>query len=266
MTPARILVVDNDPWIQRMVATILGRRGHLVTLSGDAKGALACAIKVPPEVVVTSVTLPAIDGWSWVERLRTMPDMSFTPVIFLSALSGDPAEIRGFELGLDECLPKPFRVEDLEQMVATVLSRARDGSSSKGAAARKRVRSSIPEKPSASHRPLSVVRGLLDEISLPSLLTVLEMERKTGILLLEKKDLSARLFLSKGRIIRAEVDGPQRCSAAVAVYHVLTWTDGQFDFLVGDVGGIDEIQTSTTYLLMEGARRIDELNHSKADG
>ena len=39
---------------------------------------------------------------------------------------------------------------------------------------------------------------------------------------------------------------------------MVSWTEGEFDFLAGDVGGVDEIQASTTYLLMEGARRIDE--------
>jgi len=66
VSPARVLIVDNDPWIQRMVATILGQAGHLVNLAGDAQGALTCAGKVLPEVVITTVSLPA----STLERSR----------------------------------------------------------------------------------------------------------------------------------------------------------------------------------------------------
>jgi hypothetical protein len=66
-----------------------------------------------------------------------------------------------------------------------------------------------------------------------------------------------RLFLRRGRIIRAAIEEPA-LSGAVAVYQMLTWGAGSFDFLAGDVGGVDEIQASTTYLLMEGARRLDE--------
>ena len=68
---------------------------------------------------------------------------------------------------------------------------------------------------------------------------------------------AGRLFLRKGRIIRAAIDEPA-LSGAAAVYEMVTWGAGSFDFLAGDVGGVDEIQASTTYLLMEGARRLDE--------
>jgi len=84
------------------------------------------------------------------------------------------------------------------------------------------------------------------------------MERKNGILLVEHgPQTTGRLFLRKGRIIRASVDEPA-VSGAAAVYDMLTWGEGTFDFLAGDVGGVDEIQASTTYLLIEGARRLDE--------
>jgi len=86
---------------------------------------------------------------------------------------------------------------------------------------------------------------------------VLEMERKNGILLVERPRETGRIFLRKGRIIRAAIDEPA-VSGAAAVYQMVTWGAGSFDFLAGDVGGVDEIQASTTYLLMEGARRLDE--------
>jgi hypothetical protein len=101
------------------------------------------------------------------------------------------------------------------------------------------------------------LRGELDQITLASVLTVLEMERKTGILLVERANETARVFLRRGRVIRAAVDIPDLHGTA-AVYALLGWEAGAFDFLAGDVGGIDEIQTSTAFLLMEGARRMDE--------
>jgi hypothetical protein len=89
---------------------------------------------------------------------------------------------------------------------------------------------------------------------------MLEIERKTGILLLEQAATAARLFIRRGRIIRAEMDAPNASTGTSAVFAALTWTEGRFDFLVGDVGGVDDIQASTAFLLMEGARRIDEAN------
>ena len=123
-------------------------------------------------------------------------------------------------------------------------------------------RSVDPTKPSAGHRPLSALRGELDQISLSSVLTVLEMERKNGIMLVEHGRETGRVFLRKGRIIRAAIDDPPP-SGAGAVYEMVTWGQGSFDFLAGDVGGVDEIQASTTYLLMEGARRLDEARNAR---
>jgi hypothetical protein len=118
-------------------------------------------------------------------------------------------------------------------------------------------RSVDPTKPSAGFRPLSALRGEVDQVALSSVLTLLEMERKTGLLLVESDSRFARLTLRKGRIIRAATETP-RLNGAPAVYEVLTWSKGGFDFLAGDAGGGDEIQTTTTFLLMEGARRADE--------
>src|SRR5947207_10898219 len=111
-----------------MVATVLGRRGHLVSLAGDVQGALASAVKVPPDLVITTVTLPAADGWSWWERLRARPEFAATPLLFLTPsdadAGGEGAEnVRGFEAARDGVLAKPFRVEDLERTVQTLVSR-----------------------------------------------------------------------------------------------------------------------------------------------
>ena len=85
----------------------------------------------------------------------------------------------------------------------------------------------------------------------------------SGTLLLESSRGVGRLFLRRGRVIRAATEAPA-LSGAAAVYEMVSWTEGEFDFLAGDVGGVDEIQASTTYLLMEGARRIDEAQATRA--
>jgi len=251
--------VDNDPWIPRVASTILGQQGHVVGVAGDAQGALASALKAPPDVIISTVALPAVDGKPWWERLRSSPEMGNTPFIFLTVAPSSPAEIRGFARAVDGCLTKPFRVEELEKAVGAALERGREAVSRGGLAAGQGSPPSPTSRPSFWHRPLSAFRGVVDEISLSSLLVMLEMERKTGILVIERDDMTARLYLRNGRVIRAEVDALQdRITGVSAAYEVLSWNDGLFDFLVGDVGGIDEIQTSTTFLLMEAARRIDE--------
>jgi len=259
MKAARILVVDDDLWIQRTTASVLGQQGHQVSLAGDAPSAFALASRIRPDVVVTTVSLPALDGWSWWERLRALPACAETPIVFLLPPGDATGEIAGVE-ARDQKLRKPFRGEDLERTIVTVLGEQPvDTAPSPSAAAepQRPHRSVDPTKPSAGHRPLSAMRGQLDQIALSSVLTVLEMERKNGIVMVEHGRETGRLFLRKGRIIRAAIDDPP-LPGAVAVYQMLTWGAGSFDFLAGDVGGVDEIQASTTYLLMEGARRLDE--------
>lgn len=253
MTPGRILVVDDDPWIQRVVARTLGQRGHQVTLAGDAAGAFVVGSKIKPDLILTSTSLPAIEGWAWWERLRSLPACADAPIIFLTSdLDGAP-NARGSGPH-DQRLRKPFRMEDLERAVVTALG----GGTVHTLVGQSAAPADAAEvRPSAGHRPLSALRGALDQLSLSSVLTVLEMERKTGILLVEREAGVARLFLRKGHVIRADCDAP-RLSGAAAVYEALTWRTGSFDFLIGDIGGVDEIQASTTFLLLEGARRLDE--------
>lgn len=264
MTAARILVVDDDLWIQRTTASVLGHAGHQVNLAGDAPSAFAIASKIRPDLIVTTVTLPALEGWSWWERLRALPACADLPVLFLVPADEPKPPIPG-EASHDRRLGKPFRVEDLERAVVSVLGQRlpRETSSSPPELPPLRPPRSVdPTKPSAGHRPLSAFRGQLDQLSLASVLTVLEMESKTGILMIEGPRDTARIFLRRGRVIRAVVDAAG-LGGTTAVYALLTWPQGGFDFLAGDVGGIDEIQTSTTFLLMEGARRVDEANEAR---
>jgi CheY-like chemotaxis protein len=247
-----------------MASTILGQAGYLVNVAADAQGALASALKAPPNIILTTVTLPAVDGHPWWERLRSLTDGHLTPVIFLTGPGSVGGEIRGFAVGIDECLPKPFRVEELERAVQVVLARAPESLDADVEVDDDGVPTPASAmKPSHWHRPLSAFRGVLGEIGLSSLLVMLEMERKSGILVIEGDDGLSRFFLRKGYVIRAEVDGDEPLSGATAVYAALAWTDGHFEFLVGDVGGVDEIQASTTFLLIEGARRADESKNAQ---
>ena len=104
----------------------------------------------------------------------------------------------------------------------------------------------------------SILRGELDRVGLSTLLTILEMERRSGILVLSRPRQLGRLHFRDGQIIRARVEGTRRQSGEEAVYQMLTWPEGQFEMWQTEVEGRDEIRHRTTYLLMEGMRRVDE--------
>src|SRR2546423_1905829 len=106
-----------------MVSTVLEKRGYTVVAANDGEEALARALVDPPDLLITDVMMPRMDGWALVKALRARPELAHLPVVFLTALSSDEDRIRGFRLGADDYVPKPFRFEELDLRVAKTLRR-----------------------------------------------------------------------------------------------------------------------------------------------
>jgi CheY-like chemotaxis protein len=255
----RVLIVDDDPWILRMVSTLLEKRGYAISTASDGEEGLMRADQLKPDLIITDVMMPKLDGWSLVRALRSRAELALVPVIFLTALGGEEDRIKGFRLGADDYLPKPFRFEELDLRVANALKKAK--ATSAKAEEVKRAPVEPPPIPGGPKKQPGI-HGTLEQLGLSSLLVMIEMERKSGILRLEKVGVTGRIFCRDGRVIAARLDGdraPQSArKGAEAVYHMLTWADGRFDFGAVDVDMEDEVKSSTTHLLMEGARLIDE--------
>jgi hypothetical protein len=105
--------------------------------------------------------------------------------------------------------------------------------------------------------------GRLEQLGLSSLLVMMEMERKDGVLQLQHASDKkvGRIFIRKGQVIQARIDKDEvERNGAHSVYHMLTWSKGRFHFTAMDIEMEDQVHASTTSLLMEGARLIDESN------
>jgi CheY-like chemotaxis protein len=263
----RILIVDDDPWILRMVSTLLEKKGYQIFTASDGEEGLIRAAQMKPDLIITDVMMPRMDGWTMVKHLRARPDLAIIPVIFLTALGGEEDRIKGFRLGADDYLPKPFRFEELDLRVHNALKKARQAQATAtevaNAAPAPAAPAARPGAPPVPSKPVGI-HGTLEQLGLSSLLVILEMERKSGVLRVEKMGATGRIFAREGRIIAARIEGdaaPKDArKGAQAVYHMLTWSAGRFDFSVVDVDMEDEVQSTTTNLLMEGARLIDESN------
>src|SRR5690606_22141479 len=156
-----VLVADDDAWILRMVATVLEKRGYSVETAVDGEDALARALARTPDLLITDVMMPKMDGWALVRQLRSHPELAMMPVIFLTALSSEDDRIRGFRLGADDYVTKPFRFEELDLRVAKTLRRA--------------AQTVLDTRDQLSG---SGLRGDLSQVGLSSLLVLIEMERK----------------------------------------------------------------------------------------
>jgi hypothetical protein len=107
------------------------------------------------------------------------------------------------------------------------------------------------------------VHGTIEQLGLSTLLMMLEMEKKSGILVLDRPSEMVRVYVRNGRIVDAGVEttlvDPTLVQGVEAIYYALKWQDGQFDFTPGEVSHQDVIGQPMTSILMEGARRMDEV-------
>jgi two-component system, OmpR family, response regulator MprA len=119
----RVLVVDDDPPLRRMLARSLSAEGFEVTVAADGGAALAAAERSAPDVIVLDVAMPAIDGLSVCRRLRIkgLP----TPILMLTARDAVVDRVAGLEAGADDYLVKPFAIEELIARLRALTRRGR---------------------------------------------------------------------------------------------------------------------------------------------
>jgi DNA-binding response OmpR family regulator len=124
MSPAadRVLVVDDDPPLRRMLARTLAAEGYEVTVAADGGGALAEVERTAPDVIVLDVAMPGLDGLTVARRLRDkgLP----TPILMLTARDEVPDRVAGLEAGADDYLVKPFAVQELIARLRALTRRA----------------------------------------------------------------------------------------------------------------------------------------------
>jgi len=139
-SPARILVVDDEPSITEFVSYNLKKEGYDVAVAENGDEALELAAAHPFDLVVLDVMLPGMDGYEVCRRLR---QVSSVPVLFLSARDTELDKVVGLEIGGDDYLAKPFGVRELSARVKALLRRAQPGSRESASSAEEIVVSGI---------------------------------------------------------------------------------------------------------------------------
>jgi two-component system response regulator MprA len=120
----RVLVVDDDPPLRRMLERTLVAEGFEVTLAPDGGAALVAAERSAPDVIVLDVAMPGLDGLAVCRRLRGkgLP----TPILMLTARDAVPDRVAGLEAGADDYLVKPFAVQELIARIRALTRRRSD--------------------------------------------------------------------------------------------------------------------------------------------
>ena len=123
MKATRILVIDDEEDIRLLVAALLRRAGYEVLEAADGRAGLRLLHESVPDLVMLDVSMPVLDGWQTLERIR---DLSDVPVIMLTARDGELEKVRGLKAGADDYVTKPFGRQELLARVEALLRRGSD--------------------------------------------------------------------------------------------------------------------------------------------
>ena len=121
----KILVVDDDLILRKVLQNSLEQRGYQVISVGSAKEALVQFNQDVPDIIVSDVSMPEMDGFEFCRQLRSQPSGKLIPFIFLSAKNELDDRIQGHTIGADNYLTKPFEMKELLANIEALIERSR---------------------------------------------------------------------------------------------------------------------------------------------
>ena len=117
----RILVIDDEPINHQLVSRALVALQAEMHFAGDGKTGISQARSLKPDIIITDVMMPDVDGYEVTRILRREPQFAATPILVLTAQSGLQDKLKSFEVGADDHLTKPFEAAELVVRVTNLL-------------------------------------------------------------------------------------------------------------------------------------------------
>lgn len=235
MKQALILIVDDNPHISKLLTMNLEKEGFRVIHAVNGEEGFEKAKKEKPDLIISDVMMPKLDGISLCQKIRTETDVSMVPFMFLTSIDADVTQKRGFRAGADQYLVK----SEINREV--LLAKVRD--------MLKHV-NKINEIDAPQRGTFS---GELSELSLIEILQLLYINKKSGKLTIRRQYYpDALIILREGEIIRAEL-GDDMDEKAMFILSV--WKRGEFTFTQTDTSGEKQtIKTPTMNIILESCR------------
>jgi CheY-like chemotaxis protein len=240
----RILLVDDDEWISAGVQAVLEARNFEVLTAPDGASGLDIARDQFPDLIISDVVMPEMDGWTFVRHLRSDPRFALVPVLFLTSKGSPLDRISGFQLGADDYIAKPLNLHELPRRVMKALAQRRQLE----AELQQGIQTAVGG---------GGLRGTLDQIGMASLLSVLGMGRRSGILRLTGPQGCEEIlvYLVRGELHRIEAQGRGRLSVEEVFQELFHWFGGTFEFVPMKLRLSNELNLSMNTLLLQGARQ-----------
>ena len=206
----KIFIAEDNHHFCELYRMALGAEGYEVHFAYNGKEALEKIPPVAPDLIILDVMMPEMDGYEVCHKLRELPQFALTPVIMLTALSTDEDRIKGYQVGADDYITKPFSLKVLKARVANILERSvvrKTESAQPAPPSQPIIQAAQPivlqeEAVTAPARPISPVRSLsLAEDALEQLFGA-PIPPGSNILILgplgSGKSFFSRLFLAQG--------------------------------------------------------------------
>lgn len=205
-TPKTVLIVDDEPLVRQTLELELKHAGYNVNTASDGKEALLAIQKKVPDLIISDIMMPVLDGYAFCQKVKSHPRTRSIPFLFLSAKSTHEDRLKGYLLGAHRYITKPTSKQDLLRAVDV---RLKDASLAQGLM-RQRSR---------------LIKGDLTTVSVLSLMEFFYVGRWTGKLTLSKGEEQGEIVFKDAEVAGARLG---RLHGEQALEQLLAWDDGRF--------------------------------------
>lgn len=235
MTNPLVLVADGDSKNLQILKENLEASGFVVIAVPNGNKGWEEIQQMPPNLVLTEVNLPGLNGYQLLERLQADPNTKNIPLIFLTNQREIQQRVRAFELGAKDYLVKPLHVKEVIAHIRMVFRR-------------------LERRKSEQLETYMKFSGRLDQLNLADLIESFGVERKTGVLTISNGRRTGQVYFREGTVVNAALGN---IIQEPAIYQMLPWNRGYFNMVFKEIDVPDEISISNLGLLLHGVKRME---------
>lgn len=241
----KLLLAEDNPLVRALVSKALDPFCE-VMIAADGADALLRVVDELPDVILCDYKMAGLDGRQLFEKLRGRESTRHIPFLFMASRADIEERLRPLVDGVEDFIAKPFLVKDLVRSAKKVVDRLH-----------------LEKLQKLASRP-GVIQGRLEEMNMTDLMQSLEIGQKSCRLVVRKGEEQAELYFAGGQCRDAKIGTHQ---GDAAVFKVVLWTEGEFeiDFNAASASTATTTTRSTTGLLMEAMRMLDEANRDAVE-
>ncbi len=232
----KALIVDDDPLLVIYLKLHFSDNGIESESACDGIEAIEKINMFEPDIILSDIMMPRMDGYELQSKLRKNPDTENIPFVFLTAKADISDQLKGFRTGVDDYVCKPFEIHDLVRRLQRAIKRT------------EQIR---------SFQTKADFSGNLSQIIWTDVSQVIELNYKTGELLFisPAREHIGRVFFNNGRLINAQAG---HFEGEEAFFSLMTIKEGLFEFFSKTIDTSPLIESSNTSMFLKGASMVEE--------